>query len=371
MIAASAVRGEAGVRGATTVRWAPLASILLALGVSLAGIAADRSLSPAPAATVMEGARPSITFIMGADDAYYRKAEVHFRTHPVERTDAVVTDCRTIDDVLRRLDAERPGRRPWGVVNVVAHGNPWTGLALPVTEGGKRTTTAALAAAAEAGAIRRLRRGAVDGRTEIRVMGCAVGRDAALLAALSRAFAAGGTAPRVVSSEGFQVFTVEEEGGAILSTARAEKEAWFSFFPAGRRPADLRLAQTFRRTYPTAAIAWLGALGRSAPEGAGKPFSLTFDIPVEWVVRYPVRGTRPPVETREEEARWLEAQGELRAYLETLGLRAEDFTWRVTYRDVLDGDGRSIPAVRALGMTTALCVLADPAPPRARPYALD
>ncbi|NNF21379.1 MAG: hypothetical protein HKN67_05525, partial [Saprospiraceae bacterium] len=88
--------------------------------------------------------RKSITFIMGEDKtetSYYTNAREHFVLNKYEKTDFVVNSCRTLACVIEYLNhSEERGMYPWSVINIVAHGNPKTGLNLKLFDEGPKAT---------------------------------------------------------------------------------------------------------------------------------------------------------------------------------------------------------------------------------------
>lgn len=72
--------------------------------------------------------------------------------------------------------AHVPPGKPWGTINLVADGNAWTGMDLPILPGdSSRTSAATLLAAQAAGQLPPLPDRVLDARTEIRLHGCALG----------------------------------------------------------------------------------------------------------------------------------------------------------------------------------------------------
>jgi hypothetical protein len=179
--------------------------------------------------------RPSITFILGEDEdstnSYYAEAANFYRNNPAERTEFIVTECRSLLEMRDYLVAHLPkNSQAWGPVNLVAHGNEWSGLAVPVLPEGKRTTAASLGEAMKSKALRPLPDAVADACTEFRIDGCGVGRDTALLLALQRALGGEEELPQVVSSPYFIHFSSLKKAGQPTSCRRELMEAWYTFY---------------------------------------------------------------------------------------------------------------------------------------------
>ena len=89
--------------------------------------------------------RENITFILGTDieqdNPFYQKAEVYFRYNEEDKTETVITHCHTLADVQKYLmDYSKYQKQAWGLINLVSHGNQYTGLSIKISEGGERAT---------------------------------------------------------------------------------------------------------------------------------------------------------------------------------------------------------------------------------------
>lgn len=131
-------------------------------------------------AGLTDTARPSVTFVLDQDLSV--AAEV-FRQHPGFATDQVVTGLDSLMAVRDHLAESDQG--PYGLVNLVAHGSPQTGLDVPVTAGGA-SASAPVLAGLDGGHPALV--GKLDGESLIRVYGCGVGVDPQLIDGLSRFF---------------------------------------------------------------------------------------------------------------------------------------------------------------------------------------
>ncbi len=311
---------------------------------------------------VVEQKRDSITFIMGnSENGFYANAAYYYRHNKTDRTEYVETSLRTLIEVRDYLKNNPPaGGKKWGVINIVVHGNEWTGLGIPVFPGGERATRESLAAAVESGAFCPPDQGVVDSKTEIRIHGCALGRDHTLLKLISRAF--GGNeeylqVPVVRSCRYFISYETTENNGEITHCHEYLTDFWYAFYRAGCRPGDIRLADQLRHRYPDADINWRDALKRTLPRYVGDNFHLTFNLPFKWTVIYPDAKSRPDIREKKYGQKWLNSQIEFRQYVDSLNIPADYFEWTIQKVRYKCDDGTFKPAIEAIGRCTILCVL--------------
>lgn len=293
----------------------------------------------------------TITFILGEDEgtnAYYARATEYFRYHPQEAGEYLVTDLRSISEVHDYLRMHPSSAGPWRTVNLVAHGNQWTGLATPLHPGQTtRTSTEVLAAWQPA---RALPKTTVNEVTEFVVHGCSVGRDSALLLQLSRVFAARGHRyPAVAASENFTLFREGDYG-----MERHYAEYYFRATPLGKYPQREVMANRFARQHPEKPIDWDAALSNSRFTEALQPHLYQFNVPVSWTRVYP-QGEKTTVPANGEA--WLAEEPELLARLNRMGLSPRQFLWDFSAADYRLADGGTIPAVTANGVARLFCVL--------------
>lgn len=298
----------------------------------------------------------SITFILGEDrydiNPYYARAEAFYRQ---KNTPNLIASCRSLRAVCEYLVKHPPAAgRPWDSVHLVVHGTAWTGMGLPVLPGDNtRTTPATLAAAQAAGLLPPVPDRILNRASVVVLHGCALGRDSALLLALSATLGgADGHCPKVVSSRLFNIYEQEEAG-----IGQHQAEYWYVSYPTYQRPPDSILAQRLANKYPKNDLNWTDALRRRRPRWPGDAYWRPVVVPVHWIVSYPDSASRPALRTPEDQARWLAGQAELQAALGRLGLPAERFRWSFREANVPVGEGLYEPAIVLEGQTTACCVL--------------
>ena len=297
--------------------------------------------------------RPTVTFILGEDhyavNPYYANALAYYRQNTQSQAGYLVTNCRSLLEVCDYLQQQSPEGRPWGRVNLVAHGNPWTGMDLPIQPGdSSRTSTATLLAGRAAGVLKPLPRQVLDERSEVHLHGCALGLDTLLLQTLSKTL---GNA-QVLSTPFFNQY--EPVNGQMQQSLA---EFWHISYPTYQRPPVEKRAQQLAAKYPEMDIDWADALSRRRPRWPGDSYWKPVVVPVHWAATYPGNAEIPDLKTPEARQNWLAAQPELLAAIAELGLPLEQFRWNF-HREILTfEDGAVEPAVVAEGQTTVCCVL--------------
>jgi len=324
------------------------------------------ALAAAPA-----GAREGVTFIMGEDrnpdNRFYQAATDYYTTDTGARTEHLERNLRCLADVRDYLANHRPAGGPWGVVNIVAHSYEWGGLSVPVREGQGRADLTALRLAIASGDLKPLADSAVDCRTEIRVQGCALGRDTALLRLASIAFGGNDLGrPKVGSSRFFVYYESRREAGLVEAVGQFFAEYWYVVYRKGQRPGNAELARRFAERYPADTIDWRSALGRSGPRWPGDAHYRMLSLPATWVTVYPESVALPSVGTAAAGREWLEAQVELGQRLNSLGLGLDDFVWTARDTSVMDS-GTVKPAILAVGRSTIACIEKDVVTPDTSP----
>ena len=241
-----------------------------------------QSVVPVSQSSVTATERENITFILGEDEGpeenYYASATNFYRTHPTEGTEQLVTTCRSILEVRNYLATHfRPGQLPWGKINLVVHGNEWSGLGVATLPNGKRTTIASLKTAMENGALQPLPNHIADMKTEFHLHGCAVGRNIDLLQTIGKAF--GASQPlSVKSSVHFIRYEPSEESPS--TGIRSQLESWYAFYPKTYRPSDEQLVVQLKKRYPNEEVDWEDALFRNQPRHQKDIYHHTFNIPI-------------------------------------------------------------------------------------------
>jgi hypothetical protein len=293
-----------------------------------------------------------VTFILGKDKSrknpYYQNARAYFSASDEEYTPLVVDRCTTMLEVRNWLESHAPAQGAWKKVNLVAHGNEWTGINVPVKASGERCSRQELERSILSGEFKALADGVIDGQTQLNIFGCNVGKDSLLLKLMSLAFGGHDASRPVVSSARY--FNVFENHGDSLSRHLAE--TYFVAFPAGSFPGNSVLERRFAKKYPESDIDWKAALLNLAPQEDKSPYVHYFGIPAEWGVAYRNEKQLPKLETATDTLRWVKSQADLLDQLQSMDLPVDSFHWQVKKTAY----GR-YPVLVAYGQSIIYCIL--------------
>ncbi len=302
--------------------------------------------------------RPSITFILGEDNpeqVYFQLAQEHFTWDAVERTDQVIKSCRSLSSMITYLNTHRVSGRPWGVIQVVLHGNMWSGLSVPMWDEGPRAYPKDLLKAVHEGRFPVLAAGVVDTSTKINFWACGIGKQPLINLALRKMLrSAEGQTPKVYTSPHFVIF---KEVAGSLAPKRIKASYWPYIFRRGYRPSESLITQELRRQFPEAEIDWRSALQTEEDAWMENPFQQSFHVPVVWTVLFDRKEDRPSVSTAEEKMQWVRSQPGLMQKVADLQIPLDKYNWTVNKIKYRHPDGSIQPAIKAIGMSTVLCVL--------------
>ena len=304
--------------------------------------------------------REGVIFILGRDEnassPMFRQAENYCRTSTEGGGDPVVPDLRSLSEVRDYLAEHAPKNgKPWGLIQFVVHGNGGGQLALPLVPGGEFFMVRSLASAVSRGTFRALPDALLDSRSEVRIHGCALGRNGELLRALSRAL--GGADPErplVRASRYFTCYQAPEH--KETTPTRFLSEAWRFAYPAGHTPSLETINTRIQEEHPGLKLDVADALTRTSPRFPGDTFSCRAPATFHWTLVF----RRPedcPVLTDPVRLRcWLGEQIVFPQRLEEADLTMDQMDWSAR-RVTRSLDGRERPAIRVDGTGEVLYIL--------------
>jgi hypothetical protein len=306
--------------------------------------------------------RESITFILGEDNEednpFYAEATNYYLNNEEAKTDRFVTDCRSILEVQDYLDKNKPeNNMPWGLINLVTHGNQWLGLSVKVTPNSNRASADRIIEYIENDSLRHLSETIIDNNTEIFIHACGLGNNEKMLLAISEAFSGGRYKPKVKASKLFEFYTSFTNNGSITESERYYAEAKFIVYKMGSKPENKVIANMLNQKYPNSDIDFSDAISREAPRYTGDTYHYTFEVPVKWVIPYPDSASYPDLSTKERQQQWIGEQEEITDILKQLDIPQDQFNWWFREVNVKNEDGTNSPAVWIKGYCTILCVI--------------
>ena len=306
--------------------------------------------------------REDITFILGEDrnnaNPYYREAGYYYSLNPEGKTEQLVKDVRSLQEVGEYLKAHKPANGlPWGIVNLVSHGNQWTGLSVKVTPSSKRATPARILEHISDRSLQPLPNDILDEQSEIFLHGCGVGNNAKLLTVISLAFGGPGRNVNVRASKLYEYYTSEKHGNIPQKSERFVAESYSLSFKMGYQPDQQTLVDLLTNQNTDTDIDWEDALSRERPRWPGDTYHFTFQVPVKWVVPFVSKDSMPDVSTKSLQIAWINSRPEITEKLKELELPADKFNWWFRKVYVTNDDGSKSPAIWLKGYCTILSVL--------------
>lgn len=306
--------------------------------------------------------RESITFILGddrePDNPYYTEAKKYYLHNEDGKTEYVITHCRSLLEVRNYLETHPPvNALPWGLVNLVSHGNQWLGLSVKVTPESKRTTTQELNEAIVNKSLTELPDSILDQQSILYIHGCGVGNNPQLIHAIAKAFGGSTTFPKVKASKHFEYYSSRKNNVAMLESQRYFAETWYTIYKRGYKPDNKILCSKLNTKYPNCDINWHDALSRERPRWTGDIYYYTFEVPVKWVIKYSEHDTLPDLTNQHQQIEWILAQSEIMTTLKEIEIPVEDFNWWFREVQLKNEDGSRSPAIWLKGYSTILCII--------------
>lgn len=300
----------------------------------------------------MQTDRQSITFILSTDSPgknYFTLATEHFTKHQSEKTDIVTSECRSIACVIKYLN-NAVNDHPWSTINLIAHGNAKTGLNLYLSDGGHKATPKRMVQEVALASLPQLKANVVDSKSKINLYACGIGTNpmnALSMKAIFRPMT--GPWPEVECAEEYIIFRPDENG--IVQKLKASY--WPYYYKRGYRPSISEIEQQMKSLYPKDDQLWAEILQHPSDSLLTKDYH----IPISFTKYYQKKDERPDFNSQEEKEKWAKSQPHIINKLEELNMSYNDFHWRIDKRIIKDAEGNNRYAVKAIGMTTALCFL--------------
>lgn len=306
--------------------------------------------------------RESITFILGedreADNPYYAEAINYYLFNEEDRTEYLVTECRSLLEVRNYLCDNPPSnKQPWGLINLVSHGNQWMGLSTRVTPDSKRASTEIINEYIDNGLFPEVPDSLLDGDSELYVHGCGIGKNKLLVLAIQKAFGGNKNLPAISASELYEYYTSVKYKGAVQKSERYLAKTWSVCYKMGYKPNNAMICRMLADKYPDSTIDWKDALDRDRPRWTGDIYHYTFEVPVKWVIPYSERDSMPNVSTKELQLNWLRNQENICSMLNKINIPIEKFNWWFRTVYVNNDDGTRSPAIWVKGYCTILTII--------------
>lgn len=296
----------------------------------------------------------SICFILGEDkeeQTFYSLAADYFTTDSMASTNKLIRHVRSVEELVLFLNAQE-NSLPWHRIELVVHGNVWSGLSVDIKDGGERAYPKELLKALAKKQLPVLDGHVIDSNTIVNVWGCGIGNNPIMNLALNACFTdEEGERAEVNASKKFVVFK-RKSGNGDVKLLKASY--WPYFFRRGYRPGNNVISRAMADQYPNAPLDFKEVL---RAEKSNSVYEEQFHIPISWTVIYDSKESRPSVDTWDSKERWIRSQPSLMKKITDLQIPFELYTWTVNKIIHTDELGQQVPAIKAIGMSTVLCFL--------------
>ena len=253
--------------------------------------------------------RSSITFIMGKDNSsynpYYTLAGYYYRLSREDRTEVVVDSLTALSQVLDYL-CSHPTENglPYGLINIVSHGNEFVDLQMKVTPKGSRSSAETLFEALAEGMLVPPDGGVVDSQTVVFLHGCAVGNNQMLLNVLARAFG-DRNGVKVKASRLFEYYAYLSRNKNPMSVRHYYARTWYAFYHPDSVMDESKMVRQLKKRYPDDTTHWREGLRRRFQDNPSELYHYSFEVPCTYEEVFGVGEKFPEVSGSRQRRQWL------------------------------------------------------------------
>ncbi len=321
----------------------------------------EKSVTVIPLTQTDTIARTSITFILGKDDntrnPYYALANQYYRLSETEKTEIVIDSLISLTEVRNYLAVHRPvNKRPWGLINLVTHGNEFVDLSVYVSPTGSRVSEESLQKAIDDSVFLPLDSLTIDDKTLFNLHGCAVGNNTRLLNLLGVAFGGGPTPALVKASRMFEYYAYLSPNKNPQSIRHYYARVWYGYYKVDSLPDEQILTAQLKNKYPNDSVDWVQALRRQYPSDPSQVYHMNLHIPVVWEDFYESKNEMPDLRTKAKQDKWVDDKTEFLALLSKTAIPREYFRIKF-YTLTYSRDSGIIYSGKVKGMAGIICII--------------
>ncbi len=305
--------------------------------------------------------RSSITFILGKDEntrnPYYSLANQYYRLSESEKTEIVIDSLISLLEVRNYLEDHRPANgRPWGLINLVTHGNEFVDLSVFTSRFGCRVSEESLLKAVSDTVFKPLDSLLVDKKTLFNLHGCAVGNNIGLLNAVGIAFGGKQNPARVKASKMFEYYAYLSQNKDPQSIRHYYAKVWYAYYKIDSVQNDADLVRQFKKRYPNDSIDWLEAIHRQYPSNPSEAYHMNLNIPVIWEDFYESKSELPDLRTKAKQTKWVDDKTEFLALMQKTRIPREYFNVKF-YMLVYNKDSTTLYSNKVKSKAGVICIL--------------
>lgn len=303
--------------------------------------------------------RSSVTFIMGNDNSgfnqYYTLASHYYRSPGDDHTDIVIDHLSSLSQVLDWLRLNpAPDSLPYGLVNIVSHGNEFIDLQMKVTPRGERTSPASLQKALDESLLSPPDSSVIDSRTLIFLHGCAVGQNQPLLDALALAF--GGNA-KVMASKLFEYYAYLSSNKNPQSIRHYYARTWYAFQHPDSSFDEKVILKQLRSRYPSDTTHWREGLRRRFQDNPTQIYHYSFVVPCSYSEFYDTPTDMPSVNTKQKRRQWIENHEDFKELLSLTHIPMNYFQVKFYRQTMVSDDNHIYYGLRVKARSLVICLI--------------
>lgn len=305
--------------------------------------------------------RTSISFILGKDNSefnqYYGLANYYYRLNPEDKTEIVIDSLISILEVSNYLANNPPKNgRPYGLINLVSHGNEFVDLKALVYPKGPRTSTESLEKAIQDSVFIPLDTTIIDKKSLIYMHGCAIGNNQKLLTNIGIALGSKTNGVKVKASKLFEYYTYLSKNKNPKSIRRYFAKNWYAFYHPDSIPGHEEFARRFSERYPSDSVNWLEGAKRRFQSNPAELYHFSFVVPAQWEELYTEESHVPKVNTRLRRQEWLMNNQPFLDLLDKTQVPLEYFQFKY-YKPKYTQKSDTVYALQVRGKAGVVCLI--------------
>ncbi|MDR2408809.1 MAG: hypothetical protein LBE13_11960 [Bacteroidales bacterium] len=305
--------------------------------------------------------RTSITFILGYDKSgynqYYTLAGYYYRLNEADKTEIIIDSITALSEVCRYIKEHPPvNNRPYGLINLVCHGNEFIDMGVLVTPHGVRASAESIEKAIRDSAFLPIDTNCIDTNTLIYLHGCAIGNNQPLLNGLSVAFGSQQNGVKVKASKLFEYYAYLSRNKNPQSIQHYFAKAWYAFYHPDSLVGQQYFIRQFTKRYPREQIQWEEGLNRRFQSNPGEIYHFSFFVPVVWDEVYDDEALIPALNTKNRKKEWLMNNKSLLNLIQQTQIPLEYFQFKYYRQKYRQGD-QEVYVLRLKAKTGVICLI--------------
>ncbi|MCX6256604.1 MAG: hypothetical protein NTW49_01675 [Bacteroidia bacterium] len=311
--------------------------------------------------SAVRNSRTSVTFILGKDvgvsNPYYSLANLYYRMSVEDKTEIVIDTIFSLLGVRNYLEKNPPkDGRPWGLINLVSHGNEFIDLSVNVYPDGPRSSAESMMKSIKDSIFKPLSKNIVDPQTLIYLHGCAVGQNKELLKSIGLAFGGYVNPIQVKASKLFEYYSFSSGNNNPQMIRHYFARVWYAYYNYDSIPDETRLVSQLCSAYPFDYENWHEAVGRQYQTNPSEIYHITFCVPVIWEDFYERKESLPVLNSKPKQAIWFSKNFDFKKLIKKTGVPMNYFNIRY-YTATYQSDSTVYYSLKVKARAGVMCLI--------------